>query len=441
MKFSKSAALYLLKNKLYKDLNFTLDFLSWDKDSIRRFQNEKLSKLLDHARRNVPYYSEILENIKGIQDIPQIPFLTKKIIRERINDLKAVNFPARAFKSNSTSGSTGESMHFFSDSGNTYAEACYIRGDMMSGWQYGEKNVILWGALRDMNETENLLEKIKRKAIRRYEILSSFTLYDEKIAEYIRFINKFRPALIIGYPTGLSLMSEYMIRNGLNIYKPAAVISAGETLFDFQREIIEKGFGRKVFNRYGCREVSQIASECTAHDGLHISVDHLFVEILNEKGEYVQPGETGEIIVTDLDNYAFPLIRYKIGDMGAFKATEFKCSCGVNLPMLDRVEGRTMDVIVGPNGNRVTGSFWTLFFRHNFTGIDKFQVIQNSLNDLKLCFETNNSFRHENEQEIKSEIRKYLGDNINIEIEIVREIDKTSTGKHRWVISNMSPFV
>lgn len=440
MKFPAAAALFFLKNKLYFDLNHSLKIQKSEKENILKLQNDKFMKLINHAKKNVPYYSEILNNINGINDIINIPFLTKNIIKERKLDLKARNYSEKEFIENSTSGSTGESMFFYSDLNNKYSEACAIRGDMLSGWEYGEKNIVIWGASRDINEHENIRIFLNRKYIQKYKILSSFNLTEQDIDRYIRIINDFKPTLIIGYPTGLFLIANHILKFKREIMLPKAIISAGETLFDFQREIIEEAFKQKVFNRYGCRDVYHIASECTKHNGLHIDSDHVVVEIINERGEPVNTGELGEIVVTDLDNFAFPLIRYKIGDIGVFKDPDFKCDCGVNLPMFEKVEGRTMDIVVGINGNRLTGNFWTLFFRHNFSGIEKFQVIQEKIDSIEVFFEVNNLFSQMDEIKIKNEIKKLLGNDTKIDIFLLDKINETSTGKHKWIISKVSPY-
>ena len=441
MKFISAAGLFFSRNKLFNELKFSLKLQYEKREEIIKFQNEKFIKLINHAKENVPYYSYILKDVKDIYDLSQIPFLTKDIIKEKNFALKAKNIPGRDFIKNSTSGSTGKSMLFYSDKKNTYSKACSLRGDMLSGWEYGEKYVLIWGAHRDINKHPSLQALLNKKYIQKYEILSTFNLSEEDIEKYIDFFNYNKPVIIIGYPTGLFLIANHILKFNKRVINSKAIISAGETLYEFQREVIEKAFQQKVFNRYGCREVKHIASECKEHTGLHISADHVIVEIVDDKGETARPGELGEIVVTDLDNYAFPFIRYKIGDIGILKEPGFKCNCGVNLPMLEKVEGRTMDIIVGTNGNRVTGSFWTLFFRHNFVGIEKFQVIQETLGSISIYFEINGSYDPKEEVKIKNEIKRLLGADTIIEITVVKEISKTTTGKHRWIISKVNPYV
>lgn len=441
MKFPINFVLYLVRIKLFQDLKISFRIQVTEKEKIQYIQNKKFEILIDHAKKNVPYYTEILKEVKDINDLRRIPFLTKSTIKERFHDLKATNLPESDFEKNSTSGSTGESMYFYSDRNDNYSTACLIRGDMLTGWKYGEKSLIVWGALRDINAHLSFKAKINKKFIQKYKILSSFNLSDSHIDDYINIINKFRPSILIGYPTGLFLIAQYILKFNKKITAVKGIISAGENLYDFQREIIEKAFEQKVFNRYGSREVKHIASECTAHNGLHICTDHVIVEIINENGEPANPGENGEIVLTDLDNFVFPMIRYKIGDIGVLKNSNFVCSCGVTLPMLEKVEGRTMDIIIGMNGNRVTGTFWTLFFKHKFNGIVKFQVIQDVLDELSIYFEIDKFYNTADEIKIKKEIFELLGYEMKIQIFIVDEIKKTITGKHRWIISNVSPYV
>ena len=115
-------------------------------------------------------------------------------------------------------------------------------------------------------------------------------------------------------------------------------------LYDFQRRNIEKSFKTPVFNRYGCREVGHIASECPAHKGMHYDADRLIIEIVDDEGNTCPPNTVGNIVITDLNNYVFPLIRYKIGDMGSL-SDDTNCECGCTFPKIRKIEGRSFDII------------------------------------------------------------------------------------------------
>ena len=214
------------------------------------------------------------------------------------------------------------------------------------------------------------------------------------------------------------------------------IISSGESLSINQREIIENAFQVKVFNRYGCRDVGPIAHECENHSGLHVFSSHVYVEIINEKGQHCQPGEMGEIVVTDLDNYVFPFVRYKIGDIGVWSSE--KCNCGRDLPLLKNVVGRTFDLIIGTNGNRVPGNYFTLL-RNKFKNIDQFQLVQNQIGEieLKLKLKDNNLI---NETLLKRTIKEKLGDDMIINISYVDKFILTKNGKFRWVVSKVNIY-
>jgi len=412
-------------------------------DEINTIQNEKFSQLIKFTSKHNPYYNKILahKNIENINDIAKIPFLTKDITKRHFLEIKSENLPLKRFKNNSTSGSTGESMHFYSDRSADYIRhACTIRGDGWTGWKFGEPKVIIWGSVKDNKKTKSLKNKLKNsRFLFNTTMLSSFDMTDEDMLEYIRIIDKKKPSLIVGYPSSLELFSKYIISNYYNIHTPKGIITGGESLYEPQRKIIQKAFHCKVLDRYGCREVGHIANECKEQKGLHISSDHVIVEVINEKGEVCKPGELGEIVVTDLDNYVFPFIRYKIGDLGVLYNR--KCKCGRNFHLLEKVEGRTFDLVIGTNGNRVLGTFWSINFRYNVKGIDQFQVIQKKLGIIKINVKVNEEWNNEEKNNLIDIIRNKLGNDMKINIEEVDNFTLDKSGKFRWVISEVSPFV
>lgn len=448
-------------NELYKmRINFLLPFLELfyrnyfnsiltshkneciGKAELQQLQKQKFNTLIEFSKENVPYYRTKLSSlmISDISDLNKIPLLSKKDIQEHFDDLRAENLIKRRFRIDSTSGSSGETTKFYTDKRlNHIRYACAHRGDSWTGWRLGEPLVYLWGASKDTNKAKSFLSRIKNSCLLfNSTVLSSYKMTDKDMAEYVHTINKRKPALVVGYPSALDLFANYIKVNNCCIHKPKGIITGGETLYITQREKIEEAFQTKVLNRYGCREVGHIANECEEQNGLHISSDHVIVEIINEKGEQCKPGELGEVVVTDLDNYVFPLIRYRIGDLGVL--SERICKCGRPFPMLESVEGRTFDLLIGTNGNRVLATFFTLYFRHNVKGILKFQIIQEHLTEVKLKVIVNEQYTDNEGEKIILAIRSKLGDETNVKIEVVDSIEPTGSGKHRWVISNVSPF-
>jgi len=409
---------------------------------LEELQNDKFIKLISYARDNVPYYKTLLKNIRidSLNDIDKIPFLSKKEIKINRTDLMSSTKSHKDLIPNSTSGSTGEAMYFYSDKKNQYGLVCTIRGDELSGWVLGDKMLTIWGAEMDLKGTFSF-HNLMRRFVLRNKMLSSYYLNDKQIAKYVRIINKYKPKILVGYPSALRLIADTIIKLGLKLnHKFDAIISAGENLYSVDREIIQKVFSTEVFNRYGCRDVYHIASECKAHNGLHISSDHVILEVIDEKGNSLSNGEVGEIVLTDLDNYAFPLIRYKIGDLGIMSSIP-ECSCACNLPLLQSVEGRTFDIIVGPNGNKLSGTFWTLLFRYEIYGIEKFQIVQNEISCIHIYLVINTKFNEKERTKILQNVKEKFGEEMKLVIEIVPEIATTQSGKYRWIISKVSPFV
>jgi phenylacetate-CoA ligase len=171
---------------------------------------------------------------------------------------------------------------------------------------------------------------------------------------------------------------------------------------------------------------------------LHINIDRFILEIVSPSGELCKEGELGEIVITDLDNYAFPMIRYKIGDLGVLK--HVGCECGRGLPLLERIEGRVFDLVRGTNGNIVAGSYWTLL-RNKLEGWDKFQIIQEEVGKLTILLEENKFIDSSFIENLEKLIKDKLGDDMIVEVRIMDSIPTTSSGKFRWVISKVSPYV
>lgn len=404
---------------------------------LRKQQEKKLLKLIEHARSNVPYYRDSLEglSIESMEDMERIPLLTKKKIRENLNHIRSENLTPERFISNSTGGSTGEKLLFYSDS-NAALGGFALRGNLWTGWEPGDKQVQLWGAHYDLSMSRGFYEKLKRMLIHRKIILSSYDMTEEDMIKYLKIINRYRPVLITGYSSALALFSKFIRRNKLEVHTPAGIISSGETLGRDQRENIQSVFGCKVLDRYGCREVGAIAHECGERNGFHIFTEHVVLEVIDENGKHCKPGETGEIVITELNNYAFPFIRYKIGDIGVL--SERSCPCGRNLPLLEKVKGRIWDVIVGANGNRIVGSLWII---KGIDGIEQYQVVQENRREIIFNMIPGPGFGEIEKSELVRRIREKCGEEMSVNIELVDEIPPTESGKHRYIISRVSPFL
>lgn len=429
---------FLFNNRLYNDIQTASKIQFESIEVIKAFQEEKFIKLINHSKKNVPYYNEKLEDIKSLSDITKIDFLTKDKINLNNKELKAKNLASKRFISNSTSGSTGESLIFFSDAKDFYRKAISIRGDAWAGLKYGNKTLLFWGAERDIEKNKNIYKRIKHRFIIRNKIISTYHMSESDLKSFIEIYDNYRPDIIISYPTPLFHLAQFVELNNINTWTPKGIVTSAETLFSFQREKIEKIFKSEIYNRYGSREFGHIAAECEKHDGLHINADRFVLEIVDSNEKVCKPGELGEIVITDLDNFVFPMIRYKIGDLGIL--SDNICTCGRNLPLLERVEGRIFDLIVGVNGNVVAGTFWTLL-KYKIKGWKKFQLIQEEIDYIKFIVEKNDAIKDDFTDKLNQIVKEKFGNEMKIDVKFVDKIPLTKTGKHRWVISKISPFV
>jgi len=212
-----------------------------------------------------------------------------------------------------------------------------------------------------------------------------------------------------------------------------AIVTSSETLYDHDREFIETVFGCPVFNRYGSREFGNLAHECDHHQGLHIYTEHAYVECLRNN-KPAGPGEKGELVITSLDNYGLPFIRYRIGDYGEMSDTP--CSCGRGFPLLKSVDGRVFDVIAAPNGRFIPGTYWTIVFR-TVSGIRQFQLVQEALTALTIKLVVDQSFQKSDLSKLCAQIEERCGPDMHLNFEFVDDIPLTKAGKRKFIVSDI----
>ena len=302
-----------------------------------------------------------------------------------------------------------------------------------AGYSDGEKTVFIWGGsvgkVSFWNECKHQIDEW----LKRHKIYNTFYFKEKSMKRYIKDINRYKPKFIIAYTSPLYNFARFIKENNKRVYSPQSIIVAAEKLFNYQRKLIEEVFGCPVFETYGCREVTSIAGECEFHQGMHINMENIYLEIVKD-GKSANPGEMGEIVITDLTNYCMPLIRYKNEDVGTL--SEKQCPCGRGLILLESVEGRILDVIKTPDGKIVPGEFFPHLFKE-FEDIDKFQIIQEDLDNLKVKIVKRDSFSEKDFNLLKKEIFKVMGKGININFLFVDDIPLTKTGKFRVVVSKV----
>jgi phenylacetate-CoA ligase len=421
-----------------------LDRNQWlPSDELKSIQRQKLARLLSFAIKNVPYYRDklarfvppvALDTVETV--LAQLAPLTKSDIRDHSRALVSEDLTNNVLLANSTSGSTGEALRFFTDSRSVaFRKAAALRSDSWTGWRLGERTVSLWGAPMDITLSRTLRGNV-HGWITGHRSLSSYDLSASRMDEYIKIVQTFQPKLLIGYPGPLEQFAMHCEERGETFPSLKAIVSSAEMLWPYQREVIERAFRVRVYNRYGCREVGQVAAECAAHDGLHVSIDRVYLEVVDNEGQPCAPGQTGRILVTDLDNFGMPLIRYEIGDCATWLAAG-TCRCGRGFPRIQTIEGRTLEIVMTPDGRRIGGTFWTLLLRSR-PGLRQIQVVQEELGGVVVKFVPDANFNPLDLGYFEDRIRQYCGHDFKVEFRQTDAIELTAGGKRRLVISRVA---
>jgi phenylacetate-CoA ligase len=409
-------------------------------DEVRRYQWKKLGRLLDYACSHVPYYRDIFaglglraEDIRSEEDLRRLPVTRKRDITANPKAFLPEGYPRSHLDPYSTSGSTGESFRFF-----VGKEACQARqanNNRMNEWsgiRIGDRIAMLWGTAFDVGWLSKLKSAIKQRLSNQI-VLSMYRMDESSLEAYVERLKRFQPDMLMGYPSAMAHFAEAILKAGMDTVRPRAIVLSGEALYDWQREVIERAFGTAPFDHYGCREFGAIARECEARQGRHIACERVLLEVA-PSGPAAGGGGVGELLVTDLDSFGMPFIRYAMEDLGA--VTWERCQCGLGLPRLVETIGRTFDVVRAPNGNALGGTFWTILLKHK-KGVERFQVIQEELDKVTIAIKPTSEFSDETRRYILEKVREACGPDMLVDLELKSHLESTPAGKYRFVISRL----
>ncbi|RLI74710.1 hypothetical protein DRP04_14375 [Archaeoglobales archaeon] len=262
---------------------------------------------------------------------------------------------------------------------------------------------------------------------------------DEKIERYVQELKRFKPKFIRGYPSALFIFAKYLDENNIHDIQPKAVFTTSETLLSYQRRFIQDVFGCDVYDGYGCRDGNANAMECVEHTGYHVASEQVIMEFVRN-GEGVSE-DMGEIVVTDLHNYAMPFIRYAVGDVGT--PTDETCSCGRGLPLLKSIEGRVLDIITLEDGTMLSGEALIMCISNLSVAksVKQYQIIQESESKLVVKIVKGEAYTPRDSRNILSALRNHVGDKMDIRIEFVDNIPTTRAGKRQYVISKVTKSI
>ena len=408
------------------------------RDQHEAEQLTALRQLLTHATKTCPYYASHwnelgLEagSLQSLADFQNWPLITRETIRRNRQGMRTTADVKRMSKA--TGGSSGEPLHFDLDSGsNDRRTAMSWRGYNWAGGAPGTRQLYVWGTAVGKVPAWKRLKTDLHHRFDNHLVLSCFEFTPEKMRGHFDRMNQYAPDVIVAYTNPLYEFARYIQQSGLTPHKPHSIIVGAEKLHPFQRELIESVFGAPIFETYGSHEFMLIGAECEKHEGLHLSMENLLVEVLNDDGSTTPPGQEGNIVITDLYNYGMPFIRYVNGDRAI--AGFDLCSCGRGLPLLKQVVGRQLDTLDTPDGRKIPGEFFPHLIK-DFPSIRRFQVIQESIEQitLKLVVDGGNLTLTDRDK-LLNQIQVCTGKVVDIRFQLVDDIPLTKAGKLKVVV-------
>jgi phenylacetate-CoA ligase len=400
---------------------------------LQRVQEKKLRSIIKYAYDHVAYYHQLLKSlnlnpndIQKVDDLCKIPILTKSEIQNNFEKITANNLDRNRCFSNKTSGTTGMPLTIlYDDNAHTSIGSRHLRSYFECGLKFSDRI----DHFSDPHHFHRNISWFNHLGILRKRNLSVFDRIDDHITKLIEH----PPDAIEGYPSILFLIARKVQDRKIKEINPRLIFSTAELLIEGIRKKINSVFGTELFDRYGSVEFGTFAWECQRHNGYHLDIEDVVVEFL-KNGETVSPGEKGEIVVTSLFNYAMPLIRYSLGDIGTLSNEQ--CSCGRGLPLMKIIDGRSDDFLVLPSGKRISPrNIGTLEY---IDGIARWKIIQEKKDKIIVQIVKGENFSQETVEQVKEKVlRGCLGENVEIVIKLVEKIPEDRSGKIRMILSKV----
>ncbi|MCG2590794.1 phenylacetate--CoA ligase family protein [Rhodohalobacter sulfatireducens] len=399
---------------------------------------KKTRKLVDNAYQNVPWYKSKLDaknispdRIHTETQFREIPILTREELANNFQEFISNKIDAGDLKISTTGGSTGHPLKIGMDP-KTVRE--------VPKWQ-----MLSWWGLSPLDNMASIYRGLPEKGIKKaawnfirwpQKILhmDATNITPDNIELFLSEYSSIKPRLVHGYVGGIEAIAEYIIDNNIEIQSPKVVWTTAAPISKIQEEKISEAFKAPVCDQYGCSELYFIAAECPQKNGLHIFSDSVKVEILDDNNDPVPNGKYGKIVISNLNEYSFPLIRYENGDRG--RLLKQKCSCGLSLPLMDKVKGRMSDNIELPDDTILSGEYLTTIFDDYTDTVKQFQIVQHKRGDItvKVVPYKGSKTISNVVKSVEMELQKRIQNQVDLNFKIVDHVQQ-KRGKIQFIIS------
>ncbi|HMK36311.1 MAG TPA: hypothetical protein VK463_14650 [Desulfomonilaceae bacterium] len=406
---------------------------SYSPEQIAAWQLRNLKEIVAYAYNNTGGYRELFrqsavspEDIRALRDIRALPFTTKELLRDNIQDF-SVSSPLRFYTS--TGGSTGIPFGFYELYENKEIEDAFIHHMWTSvGWKSNELNAVLRGSFVGSQDAPWKIDTFRNELQ-----LSSYYLTGGTLDRYIEAIRLYRPRVLQAYPSSLNMLCDLLWEHDrIEEVDFELVILASENVYDWMLEKFERVFPRaRFFSFYGHAELTILAPWCESSREYHLCPFYGLTEVIAADGTEVDEGNEGELVGTSFHMRATPFIRYRTMDM-AVRGGDRCLSCGRHARMLKRITGRSHEVIVTSTGRHIS---MTALNMHTdvFDNVRQFQFFQDTPGKVEFRAIRKRAYSDSDTVKIRHELETKLGSDMKLEIRFVDEIPRSPSGKFRFL--------